>query len=533
MSERGNGVVMLAFDAMDPGLTEAMANHGRLRAFAELFGSAARQPIRNPPGLFVGSLWSTFFTGRSAVETGFHCWEEIVAGGYERRVTTADAIRGTPFWEELSAAGKRVAVLDVPHSRAGAPLKGVQVSEWGCHDRHFGFRAHPPELVQQIIDGFGLHPLLTADPFAVREWAPDDYMFREGPFRTGDEESALLDALLAGAEAKRRLSLDILENGPWDLFLTVFGEPHSVGHQSWHVHDAAHPRHDASVKARIGDPLVQVYEKMDEALAEHMARIDPRATLLVLLSHGMGPHHDGTHLLPEILRRLDQAYRFAPQRSLEGRLLGKGWRLTPSWLRRVLIKPLAAMLRARAGRRHLPAARDSETDDERRAQAFFMSPNNFVVGGVRINLAGRELEGFIDAGNEVDETYRRLRSDLLALVNVDAGAPVIKRVERSDAHYERRPLDALPDLFLEWNQDHPIENVWSPRFGIIHGPYTHWRTGDHRPGGLLLVRRPGVAAGQQLPALEVNRLAAMIAEELGTELPEYDRAAEPGVAAAR
>jgi hypothetical protein len=275
-----------------------------------------------------------------------------------------------------------------------------------------------------------------------------------------------------------------------------------------------------------------VYEKMDEALAEHVERIDPGATLLVLMSNGMGPHHDGTHLLPEILRRLDQAHRFAPQRSLEGRILGRAWMLTPTWLRGVLIKPLAAMLRARARRSHLPPARDSETDDERRAQAFFMSPNNFVVGGVRVNVAGREKEGFVRPGNELDETYRRLASDLLALVNVEAGVPVIKRVERSDAHYERGPLDALPDLFLEWNHDQPIETVWSPRFGIIHGPYTHWRTGDHRPGGLLLVRRPGLEPEQQLPALEINRLAAMIAEQLGAELPESDRAADAGVAAA-
>jgi predicted AlkP superfamily phosphohydrolase/phosphomutase len=516
MSRRANGVVMLAFDAMDPALTEEMANDGRLPAFAELFGSAARRPIRNPPGLFVGSLWSTFFTGRSAVETGFHCWEEIVAGGYERRLTTADAIRGRPFWEKLS---------DVPHSRAGATINGVQISEWGCHDRHFGLRAHPPELVQEIIDRFGLHPLLTADPFAVREWAPDDYMFREGPLRTGEEEEKLLGALLAGADAKRRLSVDILEKGPWDLFLAVFGEPHSVGHQSWHLHDVAHPRHDASVKARIGDPLVQVYEKMDEALADHMARIDPDATLLVLLSHGMGPHHDGTHLLPEILRRLDQSYRAPAQRSLGGRLLGRAWRVTPRRLRGVLIKPLAAVVRARAQRLDLPPARDYETDEERRAQAFFMSPNNFVVGGVRINLSGREQAGIVDPGDELASTCRRLESDLLALVNVDSGTPVINRVERSDAHYERATLDALPDLFLDWNHDHPIETVWSPRFGIVRGPYTHWRTGDHRPGGLLLVRGPGLAPEQQAPALEINRLPAMIAEELGADLEDSELAA--------
>ncbi len=523
MSERQKSVVMLGFDAMDPALTERMANDGRLPAFRELFGSAARLPIRNPPGLFVGSLWSTFFTARSAVQTGFHCWEEIVPGGYERRLTTADAIRGVPFWETLSDAGKRVAVLDVPHSRAGAALNGVQISEWGCHDRHFGFRTHPPELTQQVVDRFGLHPLLSTDPFSVREWAPDDYMFREGPLRTGEEEKALLAALLAGADAKRRLSASILADGPWDLFLSVFGEPHSVGHQSWHLHDASHPRHDASVRSHLGDPLAQVYEKMDAALADHLEQIDPEATVIVLLSHGMGPHYDGTHLLPEILRLLDAAYRSAPERSPEGRALGRAWMLIPRRWRDVVRKPLAAALRTRARRRDLPPPHDYDTDEQRRAQAFFLSPNNFVVGGVRINLSGREAAGRVNPGRELDELYRRLESDLLALVNVDTGTSVIDHVQRSDAYYERESLDALPDLFLEWNHEHPIETVWSPRFGLLHGPYTHWRTGDHRPGGLALVRRPGLRPETQLPALEINQLAASIAAELGLELPDAER----------
>ncbi|MBV9310104.1 MAG: alkaline phosphatase family protein [Solirubrobacterales bacterium] len=111
-------VVLLGFDAMDPELTQAMAAAGRLPAFAGLLEQSGRCEIRNPVGLFVGTLWSTFFTGLSASKTGFHCWEEIVPGSYERRLTTADSIRGTQFWEAIGDAGRRVAVLDVPHSRA-------------------------------------------------------------------------------------------------------------------------------------------------------------------------------------------------------------------------------------------------------------------------------------------------------------------------------------------------------------------------------------------------------------------------------
>jgi hypothetical protein len=261
---------------------------------------------------------------------------------------------------------------------------------------------------------------------------------------------------------------------------------------------------------------------MDAALGEHLRPLTDETTVLVLLSHGMSAHHDGTHLLPEILRRLDRAYRGAEPRSPWGAALGRAWLAAPAGWRERGRAPLARLLRRRLAQVQLDHARDFDTDDERRSQAFFMSPNNFVVGGVRINLRGRERDGLVAPGSELDELCERLRHDLLALVNVETGTPVVTAVERADRYYRRGQLDALPDLFLEWNHERPIEAIWSPRLGLIRGPYTHWRTGDHRPGGMLLVRAPGVEPRSALPPLAIEDLGPSISAALGVELPDVD-----------
>ena len=515
-------VLMLGFDAMDPVITLDMAAAGRLPAFAGLIESAARAPTENPFGLFVGTLWSTFFTASTAATTGFYCWEEIAPGSYEKRLTSPESIRGAPFWEKVSADGLRVAVLDVPHTRAGTSLNGIQLSEWGCHDRHFGLRTHPPQLAAEVVERFGAHPILGADTFAVRDWAPDDYLFRQGALRQGDEEEQLLAGLVAGATAKTRMSRAMLDDGPWDLFLNVYGEPHSAGHQSWHVRDPGHPRHDPELLRRVGDPVEQIYVAMDAALGEHLAALDEETTVLVLLSHGMGPHYDATHLLPEILRRLDSAYADEHRRSWQGRALGRAWSALPAAGRAAGGRLIAPALGRRAAGRHLRAVDENDTEDERRRQRFFMSPNNFVFGGVRINLRGREPEGRVSPGTELHQLCRRLERDLLAIVNVATGEPVIRRVERTDDHYRREPLDALPDLLLEYNHNRPVETIWSPTFGLAHGVYTQWRTGDHRPGGLLLTRGPGIVAGGEHPRLAIQDLAPSIARRLGVALPDVD-----------
>jgi predicted AlkP superfamily phosphohydrolase/phosphomutase len=512
-------VLVVGLDACDPTIVRSMVSRGRLPALARLLDTAAATVVENPYGLFVGTLWTTFFTALDPTRTNFYCWEEIDQHTYERQLTSPLDLQGVPFWDQLSAAGQRVAVLDVPHSRAVTPLNGIQVVEWGCHDRHFGFHTEPPELAAEIADRFGFHPILGVDPYEAKEFAPDDYVLREGPHRTRAEERALRDGLLAGIDAKERLSLHYLAGSEWDFFLTVFGESHSVGHQAWYLHDPTHPRHDSGLAAELGDPIEQVYERLDRALAAHLDAIDDGTTVAVLLSHGMGPHYDATHLLAEVLKRISRADDSdIPAGSPAMREAKRAWAQLPRPARQRLGPPAMALLRRRLHRRPPAISPDESTTEDRRGQRFYPNPNNFVFGGVRINLAGREPNGRVKPGAEFDAVCDRLRSDLLDLVNVTTGRPVVDAVVRTDEHYVRRTGDKLPDLFLDWNRESLVETVWSPKTGVIHVPYTHWRTGDHRPDGLLLATGPGIERGASLPPLRIVDLAPSLAARLGVSL---------------
>jgi len=514
--------LLVALDACDPQTVRSMVARGKLPTLARLLDEWASCEVRNPYGLFVGTLWTTFFTARSAARTHFHCWEEVAAGTYERRLSSPRDLRGVPFWEVLSSAGQRVAVLDVPHSRVSMPVNGIAVVEWGCHDRHFGFHTWPRSLAGEIVERFGLHPILTVDPFEEKQFAPDDYVYCAGPHRTPDEERALLAGLLDGIERKRQLSTHYLSQGGWDLFVTVFGDSHSIGHQSWHLHDPTHPWHDPVLAGDLGDPLEAVYERLDAAVAAHLKHVDNDTMTLVLLSHGMGPHYDGTHLLTELLRRLDHSASGGLADSVPMKLARLGWPHVPTPVRRWLEPPAMGLVRRRLRRVPAPVSSEECTPEERAAQRFFPSPNNSVFGGVRINLAGREPSGRVQPGAEFDAVCSQLTEDLLGIVNTQTGAPVVRSVARTTDYYRREALDALPDLLIDWNHDVSVETVWSPKTGVVHAPYTHWRTGDHRPDGLLLATGPGIEPGAALPPLEIIDLAPSLAARLGVALPDVD-----------
>lgn len=113
----------------------------------------------------------------------------------------------------------------------------------------------------------------------------------------------------------------------------------------------------------------------------------------------------------------------------EGRLPAIAELLAPR-ARRTARRPLAAAARRAAARRGLTAWWADGDEHEWSAQRWYLAPNNTVYGGVRINVRGREPNGLVEPA-DLDRVCDGLAADLLDLVNVDTGEPVINRVTRT------------------------------------------------------------------------------------------------------
>ena len=512
-------VLALALDACDKDIVLDLVEQGRLPNLASLLERAAWGPTTNPPGLFVGAVWPTLYTGISPARHGRYCFRQIVPGTYVVHNTAVEtAVRGRPFWAQLSEEGKRVAVMDVPHSFVVEDLNGIQLVDWGAHDANPGFQTWPKSLADEIR-GFGAHPV-GIDCNGDRRSAADFQLLR--------------DHLLAGIELRTKLAEHYLEQEPWDFFLHVFSEAHCVGHQCWHLHDPGHPRHDADVVAELGDPLPQVYAALDEAVGRLLRHAGPQTTCLVLLSHGMGPHYGGNYLLDEILRRIDRAALPMSGRVRAGaRQLARSY--APTSLRR--------LRRARRVRRADTVARERNIDSpvvlplniDPRTRRCFAVPNNDVFGAVRLNIAGREPQGTVPA-DQVDAACEAITQELLALVNDETGTRPVVRVLRTSQHYQGDDVGDLPDLLIEWDRSWPISSVSSATIGTVEADDPETRTGDHRPEGLLIAKGPDVVPGRLPGNISSVDFAATVAALCGVELVDVDGSPIPqmtGTAAAR
>ncbi len=474
---------MVGLDAADPDIVLRLAATGVMPTVRDLLERGTRYDVRNPLGLFVGSVWPSMFTATAPGEHGRFAYGRLEPRSYEVRRSRFSDLRRPPFW---SGTGMRTTMIDIPYLGDVGDPGCTQIAGWGCHDP-----VDPPSgpiaspgLAAAVMERVGAHPIGTACDGYGRSRAL-------GPLR---------DGLCDGITQKGELVESILAADDWDLFAVTFMESHCVGHQCWHVHDPNHPQHDPAQAAALGDPLVDVYAALDAALARVIAARAGGGTVLLYLSHGVGPHYGHTFQIGEILRRLAPMFttRSTVANTIE-RARQDGHRVRRR-ARRALGRPSEGFLRLA----------DSTLP-------FFAVPTNDVYGGVRVNVAGREPRGRIQPGKEYEDTSARLETELRSLVLCESGEPYVLEVVRVDDHHRGPAHAVMPDLLVRWNDAVPVGPVRSASFGEADWRYTGHRTGNHRPGGLLITSGSSPPSEWDRTAIDVTDIGPGIGALLGVD----------------
>ena len=505
-------VVFLGFDAGNKYLIQNWAAEGALPTMQSLLKRGLKGNTMSLPGVFTGVTWTSFQTGVNPARSGVHSWMQLRPGSYDLyRCLTGDQLKREPFWSDLSRAGRRVTVLDVPLSAPTKDLNGVQLVEWGAHDPQYGFVTSPPSLAREVEARFGLHPL-------------------RGTCNAGRDTQGymkLRDQLLTGIERKTRITKHFLMRGDWDFFAQVFTESHCAGHQCWHIHDPSHPWHDAEQARAVGDPIKDVYIAIDAAIGEVLKHVDDDTTVIVLVSHGMGYKYGPQFLLDKILLRLGVAAPAsyippAPEPRFRDHFDGPltwAWQHIPDSLR-ALLQPIRNPLRSWM----LPEERPRPPTIDPAQGKCFLVENNHAHGGIRVNLVGREPEGKVAPGAELEAFCAQVERDLLDIVDLDTGKRVVSRVLRTDELYSGDYRDHLPDLFVEWSSYAPISKIriGSAKIGGIEGEYRLCRSGDHFPGGMFIALGPGIGSGWLERTVSILDFAPTFARMLDVQLEDVD-----------
>lgn len=492
-ADRQRRVLLVGLDAADHTILLDGMNDGSLPHLARLRAAGAWGVVSSPSGFGSGAVWPSVATAVSPAKHSRYYYQQVPPRSYEAVRFEPEDFRAEPVWKHLSDQGCRIAIYDVPKVGVSPGVNGRIAVDWLSHGGvgQHGLVTWPESYAEELVARYGSNPLPRCD-------MPGG--------RNPEQMREFMSIMEARVRQRERCTIDAWADPELDLLVTVFAEPHCVGHQAWHVRDADHPQHDAAANAELGDPIAGIYQMIDASIGRIVDAVHDDTVVIVFSGTGMGPNYTGNHVLDEVLRRLEGA-QVTTRRSLTTRAKRLAKRMLPIALRR-RARPLKRRVEERAA-----------VGDRARRRAFAV-PHNDIAGAVRLNIVGRERNGVLQP-EDVPAYIERLRTSLVALRNADTGAPVVERVVETRSENVGDYLDHLPDVFVIWHRDQPIDRVTSPEVGLVQYVHRGNRTGDHNPESLIVAAGPGVVAGE-LIGTSIYDVMPTVAAILGVELPETD-----------
>jgi predicted AlkP superfamily phosphohydrolase/phosphomutase len=518
-------VIAIGLDALPPELFEAWTSEGKLPFLARMMaeGTYARQ--QNFTLFRTENSWLTLLQGcdpESSHEWGHQDFDNRAMILNEHAAYSFHTI--PPFY--ALDPGKRVAVFDLPLTRAVPGVNGVQLLGWGTEVNQILRESVPEGRMDALIARHGRHPLY--DMFGKADSGGETLSYRMPSVYDLDGLRAVRDALVSAVRQRTGIIAELLREERWDLLMAVYAEIHTAGHLLWHV-GRTHPIALDGTPHEGEDHMLDVMQAIDAGLAELHAALPAGARFVLFSPHGMQANSldlNLTVLLPEILYRWSTGNRaFADPGSGLGALPAR------SDFRRHWSEEMRELVTDH-GRQALALPElGHDLDDPLdwnpaswyrpqwpRMKAFALP--GYSEGLVRVNVAGRDGDNGI-APEAFVAPCDELVALLEAVVDPRSGKPQIDHIirVRSDP-FAQGEDETAADLIVVWEDDLCTDMVSHSELGTV-GPTPYFRTGGHSTRGFVCIGGDGVAKGERTPMVRTEDVTATLLDLIGVQQPAH------------
>jgi predicted AlkP superfamily phosphohydrolase/phosphomutase len=324
----------------------------------------------------------------------------------------------------------------------------------------------PLEYAKELVDQIGL--------FSTLGMAEDHNGLNNGRF---DEAAYLAQCELVLAE-RERMTFHELSRFKEGVFFVVFDTPDRVQHMFWRFRDPGHPFFDPDRAHQFEREIEEHYRRYDTLLARVWEHVDEHTLLIVLSDHGFNTFRRAFH--------------------------------ANTWL----------------WQNGLLALRDSRKPDEALGDGFtgvdWSKTYAYALGlgGIYLNLKGREREGILEEGTQAERVRRSIQQGLAGLADTDTGKVSIHSVVRREEIYSGAFLGDAPDLLVNYAPGYRVS--WQTALGgmphsLFEDNLRRW-SGDHiidpqAVPGILFLNRPPYAGNLNQP--DIRDLAPTILAHSG------------------
>ena len=340
-----------------------------------------------------GRIGSLFPSAVGPIGNAVSCNEERQAG-----------LISSPSGMTLAANGIKTIVFDATSVPVRHTDPGIQVIDWNTQC-NVPVATNREDILRQLKRRFGSRPI--RDEIPVKKSRRTLTRYR--------------DDLIKSVRLKTDAIIWLMKEYDWQLFVTAYFEGHRAGHNLWPIWDdfASDPPEEA---------LLDVYREIDAQIGRLQAELNLTDTALVIFSmHGMAPGYAQDHFLPAVMDRINSAY------------LHKTGQARPSYekpriarmLRQTVPPSIQLVIRRLVGQKVQDWLIDREWRGGRdwKSTPAFPVPGGGDTGFIRLNIKGRERDGFLPSSEEERGDYVEFLCESLRELRVrETNEPLVREI---------------------------------------------------------------------------------------------------------
>jgi hypothetical protein len=257
-------------------------------------------------------------------------------------------------------------------------------------------------------------------------WAINERIIEEGAY---EKQCYLIQ------DERERMFFNALEKTRRGLLACVFDITDRIQHLFWRYLDDKHPANKDKDVVQYKNAIEKLYEEMDRLVGRVMEKMSDKDAFIIMSDHGFNSFRRGINLNSWLY--------------LNGYLHLKNGESGGEWFKGV---------------------------DWSRTKAFALG-----LGGMYLNIKGRESQGIVERGEEAEALKRELTGKLAGLKDESAGDVGILSVFDSSEVYDGPYKGNAPDLIIGYNKGYRAswDNATGTVTETVFSDNTKSWSGDH------------------------------------------------------